>query len=55
MCEKKGTTLTLFETKDENIGGIYTPLSGDRTSCWKNDYETFIFNLNQNKKCKKIK
>ena len=56
LCDNKGPTLTLFETTDGNKGGIYTPLSWDiNTNDWKHDLETFLFNLNKNKKYKKIK
>ena len=55
LCDNKGPTLTLFETTEGNKGGIYTPLSWDSNSCWKNDMETFIFNLNKNQKYKKLK
>ena len=55
LCDNKGPTLTLFHVNDENIVGIYTPLSWDSTSKWKNDMDTFIFNLNKNQKYKKIK
>ena len=54
LCDNKGPTLTLFETKEGNKGGIYTPLSWDSNSNWKNDMETFIFNLNKNQKYKKL-
>ena len=53
LCDNKGPTLTLFHVNDGNIVGIYTPLSWDTNSEWKNDMDTFIFNLNKNKKCKK--
>ena len=55
LCDNKGPTLTLFHVNDGNIVGIYTPLSWDSTSQWKNDNDTFIFNLNKEKKYKKIK
>ena len=55
LCDNKGPTLTLFHVNDGNIVGIYTPLSWDSTSNWKNDMETFIFNLNKNQKYKKLK
>ena len=55
LCDNKGPTLTLFHIKDGNKVGIYTPLSFDNKSQWKSDYETFIFNLNQNKKYKKVR
>ena len=54
LCDNKGPTLTLFHVKDGNIVGIYTPLSWDSNSNWKNDNDTFIFNLNKEKKYKKI-
>ena len=40
--------------KDGNKVGIYTPLTLDNKSGWKNDMNTFIFNLNKNKKYKKV-
>ena len=56
LCDSKGPTLTLFHVNDGNKVGIYTPLSWDSNSNWKdNDIETFIFNLNKNQKYKKIK
>ena len=54
LCDNKGPTLTLFHVKDGNKVGIYTPLSWDIISGWKNDMETFIFNLNKNQKYKKL-
>ena len=54
LCDNKGATLTLFHVKEgNNKVGIYTPLSWDSFSSWKNDKETFIFSLNKNKKYKK--
>jgi hypothetical protein len=55
LCDNKGPTLSLFHVKDGNKVGIFTPLSWDIKSGWKNDMETFIFNLNKNIKCKKLK
>ena len=55
LCDNKGPTLTLFHIKDGNKVGIYTPLPFDGKSESKGDYETFIFNLNQNKKYKKAR
>ena len=54
LCDNKGPTLTLFETKEGIKGGIYTPLSWDSNSRWKIDMETFMFNLNKNQKYKKL-
>ena len=55
LCDNKGPTLTIFKTEDGNIGGIYTPLSWDDHTGWKNDLDTFMFNLNKSEKCKKLK
>ena len=55
LCGHKKPTLTLFHVNDGNIVGIYTPLSWDTSGKWKNDMETFIFNLNKNQKYKKLK
>ena len=56
LCDNKGPTLTLFHIKDGDIVGIYTPLSWDSSffGYWKNDLDTFIFNLNKNQKYKKL-
>ena len=59
LCDNKGPTLTIFLTNDqkgENIGGIYTPLSWDKSSGCKNDSDnaTFMFNLTKKQKYKKI-
>ena len=53
LCDNKGPTLTLFYTDDENKGGIFTPLPWDNYSRWKEDMDTFIFNLKKNKKYEK--
>ena len=53
LCDNKGPTLTLFCTKDDNIGGLFTPLSWDNKSSQKNDKETFIFDLNKKEKYNK--
>jgi len=37
LWDNKGPTLTLFETIEGTKGGIYTPLSWDSNSQWKND------------------
>ena len=54
LCDNKGSTLTLFKVNDGNKVGIYTPLILDSKSGWKKDMNTFIFNLNKNKKYKKL-
>ena len=54
LCDNKGPTLTLFKIEDGDIIGIYTPLEWDCSESGKYDIDTFIFNLNKNKKYKKI-
>ena len=34
---------------------MYTPLSWDTNSRWKSDLDTFLFNLNKNRKYKKLR
>ena len=53
LCDNKGPTLTLFHIEDGNKIGFYTPLSWDSNSQFKNDMETFMFNLNKEQKYKK--
>ena len=56
LCDNQGQTLTLFHVNDGNKVGIYTSLPWDtNTNGWKEDKNTFIFNLNQNKKYKNIR
>ena len=47
--------MTLFQVNDGNNVGIYTPISWDTNSNYKKDMDTFIFNLNENRKFKKLK
>ena len=54
LCDNKGPTLTLFNTNDGNIGGIYIMTSWDKTSRSKFDNESFMFNLNKEEKYKNI-
>ena len=53
-CDNKGPNLILFHINDGNKVGIYTTLSWDKNTGNKNDKETFLFNLNKNKKYRKI-
>ena len=53
-CDNQGPNLSIFELDEEIIIGIYTPLNWDTNSDWKDDLDTFIFNLNKKKKHKKI-
>ena len=46
--------MILFETTEGYKGGIYTPLSWDSNSSAKNDMDTFMFNLNNRQKYKKM-
>ena len=49
LCANKGTTLTLIKGNENFIIGGYTPLNWDDNSGWKNDNETFLFSLTDNK------
>jgi hypothetical protein len=49
-CDNKGPTLTLIEADEGFITGGYTLLDWDSNSKWKNDKDTFIFSLTENKK-----
>ena len=50
-CDNKGPTLVLTKIKDGgNILGGYTPLSLDSSSGPKNDLDSFLFSLTDNKK-----
>lgn len=54
-CDNKGTTLILFDLIDGNKIGFYIPLKWTTGHEWKNDMNSFIFNLTKNKKHKKLK
>ena len=54
-CDNKGPTLILFDLIDGNKIGFYTPLYWESELQWKNDMDSFIFNLNKNQKHKKIR
>ena len=49
-CDNKGPTLVLIHDTSNTKTGGYTPLSWDSNSDWKNDNDTFIFNLTNKKK-----
>ena len=55
LCDNKGPTLTLFHLENDKKIGFYINESFDPTYSWKYDTNCFIFNLNQNRKFKKIK
>ena len=54
FCDNKGSTLTLIHLENGNKVGFFVSDSFDSTSGWKKDKNCFIFNLSQNKICKKI-
>ena len=53
LCDNKGTTLTLFQIKDGDKIGFFTPSSWDSNTGKKNDMSTFLFNLCNNIKYEK--
>ena len=57
LCDNKGPLLVLYHVNNGDKIGLYTPLilNHQNKSYWQNDKETFLFNLNQNKKYIKIK
>ena len=57
LCDNNGPLLILFQINDGTKIGMYTPLILEYKNqlSWKDDMETFIFNLNQSKKYRKIK
>ena len=56
LCDNEGPLLILYHVKNGDKVGIYTPLILDKNKFgWQDNIDTFIFNLNQNKKYKIIK
>ena len=55
LCDNQGTTLVLIKSNEGFIIGGYTKLSWDNQSKWKNDDNTFLFSLTNNKVFKKNK
>ena len=54
LCDNiNSPTVCLISLKDGNIIGGYTTLTWDCSGNWKNDNDSFIFNLNKNLKCEK--
>ena len=53
LCDNKGPTISLIYLNDGNIIGGYTSVDWDKSSRWKNDNNSFIFNLNKKLKCNK--
>ena len=49
-CDNKGATVVLIETSKGRRFGGYTSLSWDTSGTWKNDLESFLFSLDNNKK-----
>ena len=54
LCDNKGATLTIFHLEIGYKIGFFVNYSFDSVSQWKEDENSFLFNLNQNKKYKKI-
>ena len=50
LCDNKGSTIILFQLENEEKVGFYAHQSLDSYSEWKYDEQSFIFNLNKNKK-----
>ncbi len=56
LCDNKGPTITLFKTFQNIVIGFYSPLSFDsQYRNFKEDMDTFIFNLNKSEKFVKIR
>ena len=56
LCDNKGPTISIFEKTDGTVIGIYSPLSFDTSyNNFKQDMNTFIFNLDNLTKFEKIK
>lgn len=53
LCDNQGPTITLYKLEDNNVLGLYTPLSWNTTSNWINDQKMFLFSLTENKKSNK--
>jgi hypothetical protein len=51
LCDNQGPTLVLFKTNNGMKTGGYSPLSWDSTTgAYKNDWESFVFNLDKKEK-----
>ena len=52
LCDNKGPLLVLYLVNTGDKIGLYTPLilANQEKISWQGDMETFLFNLNQNKK-----
>ena len=50
LCDNQGPTISLFKLTNQDIIGIYTPLSWDKNSNRKTDSQIFIFSLTKNYK-----
>ena len=55
LCDKQGATIVLIKSTEDLIFGGYTPLNWDSNSAVKNEEETFLFSLTNNKKYEKVK
>ena len=50
LCDNKGKTLIMIETKEGRKFGGFTNESWDTTNKWKKNYDDFVFSLDLNKK-----
>ena len=50
LCDNQGPTISLFKLTNQDIIGIYTPLSWDKNSNRKTDSQIFTFSLTKNYK-----
>ena len=50
LCDNKGKTLIMIETKEGRKFGGFTNDSWDTTDNWKSNYNDFVFSLDLNKK-----
>ena len=56
LCDNKGPTITLFESTQNTVFGFYSPLNFDSNYYnFKEDMDTFIFNLDNLQKFEKTK
>ena len=56
LCDNKGPTITLFQTAQSTVIGFYSPLDFDsKYNNFKEDMDTFIFNLDNLQKFEKTK
>ena len=55
LCDYKGKTLMVIETKEGRKLGVFTNDSWDTTDKKKVNYDNFVFSLDSNKKFSNVK